>query len=653
MPERVIVKLEEGASTEDLEALNRGIGARTEERIAPHILPTLYTVKLLPGGPSVERAIRQYEASPAVAYAEPDYIVTHASDDPYYADGSLWGLNNTGQSSGTPDADIDAPEAWDVPPSDPTSGEQETVVAVIDEGVQHTHDDLEGNVWTNPGETAENGIDDDNNGYVDDIHGWDFYSNNNSTYDGTGDDHGTHVAGTIGAMGNNKAGVVGVNHSKVKIITAKFLGPNGGSTSNAIKALDYVTDLKLNRGVNNLGLTSNSWGGGGYSQGLHDAIKRAGDADILFVAAAGNGGSDGVGDDNDATPHYPSSYDLPNVIAVAATNRKDNKTSFSNYGATSVDLGAPGAGIYSTIPDNSYGSYSGTSMATPHVSGALALLMSKDPTLLTDPKTTDDGHIRAKGQLFDGVDPVPSLQGKTVTGGRLNVTKALGVVPPPEVKNVNPTHAATGAAPNANVTAAFSEEMDPATLNTSTVTLVEDGTATPLAAAVTVSADGKTATLDPDADLKQSTTYTATVKGGSTGVMSNAGKALVSDKVWYFTTADTTAPQVESVSPSNAATGVLLGTNVTAAFSEEMDPATVTKDTFTLVKSGSTKKLSATVSYDAASRTAKLDPYGSSRTLLSKCTKYKATVKGGSSGVKDKAGNPLAADEVWYFTTKC
>jgi len=190
-------------------------------------------------------------------------------------------------------------------------------------------------------------VDDDRNGYVDDVRGWDFDGNNNTVFDGTQDDHGTHVAGTIGAVGGNGIGVAGVNWN-VKLLNAKFLGRRGGTTAHAIKSVDYFTGLKV-RGVN-LVATNNSWSGGGYSKGLHDAIQRACDADLLFVAAAGNGGLDGVGDNNDATPSYPASYQNSCIIAVAAITSTGARASYSNYGATSVDLGAPGSSIYSTLP---------------------------------------------------------------------------------------------------------------------------------------------------------------------------------------------------------------------------------------------------------------------------------------------------------------
>jgi subtilisin family serine protease len=286
-------------------------------------------------------------------------------------------------------------------------------IGVIDEGIMLHHEDLAGNGWTNPYDPND-GADNDGNGYADDVNGWDFAGNDNSVYDGSSDDHGTHVAGTIAAAGGNGKGVAGVCW-KIKLIAVKFLGRNGGTTANAIKAVDYVTDLKTRHGLN-IVATNNSWGGGGYSKGRYDAIERSGRADILFVAAAGNSGVN-----TDVSPHYPSSYPNANIISVAAIDKSGNLASWSNYGATSVDLGAPGVSVWSTIPNkrnqSSYSSYSGTSMATPHVTGAAALYAAAHPGATA-------GVI--KGVLLSTTAATPSLQsGKTATGGRLNVSAAL------------------------------------------------------------------------------------------------------------------------------------------------------------------------------------------------------------------------------------
>lgn len=362
-------------------------------------------------------AIRNLQNDPAVEFVEPNWIYTHqaVSNDPYYTNGSLWGMygdattpaNQYGSQAG---------EAW----AAGHTGSSTVYVGVIDEGIQFTHPDLDANVWTNPFDLVD-GVDNDGNGYVDDIHGWDFDGNNNTIYDGgthgSLDDHGTHVTGTIGAEGGNGIGVAGVNWS-VTYISGKFLGRRGGTTANAVKATDYFTDLKTRHGLN-IVATNNSWGGGGFSQALLDAINRGGNAGILFIAAAGNGGSDGVGDNNDTTASYPSNYQCTAnltydcVIAVASITSTGARSSFSNYGATTVDLGAPGSGINSTTAFNTYSSFSGTSMATPHVTGAAALYASTHPGA---------SAATIKAAILASTIPTTSLLGSTVTGGRLNVS---------------------------------------------------------------------------------------------------------------------------------------------------------------------------------------------------------------------------------------
>jgi subtilisin family serine protease len=355
-------------------------------------------------------AIDRIKNLPEVEYAEPNFIYNHhaVSNDPYYTNNSLWGMYGDATSPAN-QYGCQAGEAW---AADKT-GNNTIWIGIIDEGYMYSHVDLSGNAGTNPGEVPVNGLDDDGNGYKDDVYGWDFDGNNNSVFDGVSDDHGTHVAGTIGAVGGNNTGVAGVVWS-VKLINAKFLGNKGGTTANAIKAVDYMTDLKTRHGIN-LVATNNSWGGGGYSQGLFDAINRAKDADILFIAAAGNAGSN-----NDASPSYPASYSNTNIIAVASITSTGGLSSFSNYGATSVDLGAPGSGIYSSVPVRSgknvisgYANYSGTSMATPHVSGAAALYASTHSGATAD---------QIKTGILNSVTSTSSLSGKCVTGGRLNVS---------------------------------------------------------------------------------------------------------------------------------------------------------------------------------------------------------------------------------------
>jgi len=357
---------------------------------------------------SMKQAIDQLVASGQVIYAEPDYplSIDATPNDPNYPD--LYGLNNTGLTGGTVDADIDAPEAWNI-----TTGTSTTILAIIDTGVQYDHPDLAANMWTNPGEIAGDLIDNDGNGYVDDVYGIDTSGTGDSDpMDDNG--HGTHVAGIIGAVGNNNQGVTGVNWN-VKIMALKYLDSTGnGNTSDAITLLNYVYTMKTTKGID-IRLTNNSWGGGGYSQSLYDAIVQTESAGILFVAAAGN-----TGNDNDTQAHYPSSYTLDSIIAVAATDDKDaayaDAWGSSNYGLTTVDLAAPGESIYSTVIGSTYGYKSGTSMATPYVSGAAALLWANNPAL---------SMSEVKNLLLNTADPVASMAGITVTGGRLNVNEAL------------------------------------------------------------------------------------------------------------------------------------------------------------------------------------------------------------------------------------
>jgi subtilisin family serine protease len=392
------------------------------------------------------------DVDPRVEYAEPNYIVTvDALPDDSLFD-QLWGLNNTGQTGGTADADIDAPEAWDI-----ATGSSQIVVGVIDTGIDYSHPDLYLNMWLNQGEIPTDlaavltdtnndglitfvdlnesanasyvddfngngfvdaadllvdqdwadGADTDGNGFPDDFVGWDFVNNDNAPWDDYG--HGTHVAGTIGAMSDNGLGVAGVNWN-VQIMPVKFLSASGsGSTEGAVQSVNYSTMMGVN-------LTNNSWGGGGFSTALYDAIEAAGDANMLFIAAAGNDGLD-----TDVWAHYPSSYDSDNIISVAATDHNDGRAYFSNYGATTVDLAAPGVSILSTVPGSQYASYDGTSMATPHVAGVAALAWSVNPNA---------SFAEIRDAIFVSADPVASMGGITVTGGRLNAAGTL--------ENVNP-----------------------------------------------------------------------------------------------------------------------------------------------------------------------------------------------------------------------
>jgi len=393
----VLVGFRDGASAAERDRAAGRAQANSRDRVSRSD-DSLELLKLKAGRKNSD-AIDAVAQDPAVAYAEPNWRVSAlaTSNDPYFTNGSLWGM---GAGFGS-----QASTAW----QNNHTGSRSVFVGVIDDGIQFTHPDLDANVWTNAQDPA-NGRDDDGNGYVDDVHGYDFANNDASVYDGGKrgnlDDHGTHVSGTIAGEGGNATGVAGVNWA-ASLISGKFLGRSGGTTAAAIAAVDYLTALKTRQGLN-LVATNNSWGGGGYSQGLYDAINRANAANILFIAAAGNAGTN-----NDTTASYPANYELPNVISVAAIDRNGALASFSQYGAKTVDLGAPGVGVWSTTALNGYSSYNGTSMATPHVAGAAALYASTRPGVTA---------AQIKTAILSSVVPTPSLSGKTVTGGRLNVS---------------------------------------------------------------------------------------------------------------------------------------------------------------------------------------------------------------------------------------
>ena len=378
----------------------------------------------LPIGLGIPDALEKLKGNPWIAFAEPNYIVSPSalSNDPMYANGSLWGMYSDdiggaiGPSGTTNAFGSQAEKAW----ARGITGSSRVIVGVIDQGIQVTHPDLIDNIWVNPFESPNDGIDNDGNGYIDDKYGWDFLNNDNSVFDGA-DSHGTHVAGTIGATGNNGLGVAGVNWD-VSIIAAKFIGPSNGTVADAVEALDYLTDLKIRHGIN-LVATNNSWGGSEYSQALQDAILRSAKQDILFVAAAGNASKN-----NDISSFYPSSYNTlvatstesaasyDAVISVAAIKNNGSLASFSNSGQYSVDIAAPGEGIQSTLPNN-YGAYSGTSMATPHVTGAVALLASQ----LTE--VTSAASLR--NTILQSASPSSVLNSRVHTGGFLNINQSL------------------------------------------------------------------------------------------------------------------------------------------------------------------------------------------------------------------------------------
>ena len=409
----LIVKFRDGTGSADQAAFMRGLGAQKLDtlRAGGRGRGEVALVRL-PAGLDVAAAVQRLTVNPAVEYAEPNWIYQHqaTSNDTYYTNGSLWGMYGDASSPAN-GFGSQAAEAW---AANHTSCSN-VLVGVIDEGIYYNHEDLAANVWANPYDPVD-GIDNDGNGYVDDVRGWDFDGNTNDINSGgANDDHGTHVAGTIGGVGGNGKGVAGVCWSGIKMISAKFLGRRGGSTANAIKAVDYITDLKTRHGLN-IVATNNSWGGGGFSQALQDAIERANQAGILFIAAAGN---DAFNCDS-GSACYPAEYPNSNIIGVASITSTGAMSSFSSYGATTVDICAPGSGIWSTVPKavkgavvSGYASYNGTSMATPHVTGAAALYASSHPGA---------SAADIKAAIMGSAVPTASCNGKVVSNGRLNAS---------------------------------------------------------------------------------------------------------------------------------------------------------------------------------------------------------------------------------------
>ena len=404
VPGEVLVKIQAGTSTDAITSIQLSADIDDSRRLTTVKSGTIF--RMHSRSLNAESLTSTLLKNPSVLYAEPNYIVHAIStpNDPSYS--LLWGLKNTGQTIlGTPGAagaDIHAEAAWGV-----TTGSASIVVGVVDTGVDYTHPDLAANIWSNPGGKG-------NAACAAGTHGFNAIT---LTCDPLDDHyHGTHVSGTIGAVGNNSVGVVGVNWT-TSIMALKFLDFSGsGTTAGAIAAIDFAVQAKID-GVN-VRVLSNSWGGGAFSKALFDEINKANDNDILFVAAAGN---DGVS--NDFIPHYPAGYATANMISVAATDNFDGLAYFSDYGPTTVHLGAPGVNVYSCAPGGSYQYLSGTSMATPHVSGVAALVLAQTPGLTT---------AQVKSAILNNTDPIPSLAGATITGGRLNAARALGIPPGPD-----------------------------------------------------------------------------------------------------------------------------------------------------------------------------------------------------------------------------
>jgi subtilisin family serine protease len=402
VPGEYVVKLksEYRVTKASMQSLSAALGAHVKKAIPEDNIVVVQR-------PAIEvrsMVVKDLAQNPLVEIAEPNYIYRVSKTPDAAMFGNLWGLKNVGQSdgkqNGTPGVDIGAEQAWDI-----TTGSQDIVVAVIDTGINYNHPDLKHNLWINQAEAnGKPGVDDDGNGYVDDVYGYNFSGDKPTPDPLDGHGHGSHCSGTIGGNSPDGKGIVGVNWN-VKIMAVKFLSDQGsGTLDGAIQAIDYATKMHVK-------LMSNSWGGGGASDTLKAAIQRASDAGILFVAAAGNDSAN-----NDTDPHYPAAYNVPNVLAVAAIDNQGQLASFSNYGKKSVHVAAPGVNIYSSVLGNGYDSWSGTSMATPHVSGVAALLASHEPNLTA---------IELKERLMGTVKTLPNLRGKVATAGLVNAYNAL------------------------------------------------------------------------------------------------------------------------------------------------------------------------------------------------------------------------------------
>ncbi len=399
-PQRLLVGWRKGSSLDSRRLARSLVGGKMLREL--RFVPDLELVEV-PFG-EVDVACDALNALADVEFAEPDYVVhpTDLPNDEYFP--RQWGLDNEGQRilgrPGYEDADIDAPEGWQIVP-----GSADFVIAIVDTGVNYTHPDLAANIWTNPDEIPGNGIDDDNNGYIDDVHGWDFYNSDNDPSDPS--DHGTHVAGIIGAERDNGIGVAGVL-SPVQMMPLRFLGPSGGFVSDVVLAMEYATD----KGVR---VSNHSWGGGAYSSSLRRAIIQAGNrVDHLFVCASGN-----FGWDLDLIEFYPPAYDLSNMICVAATSKRDGVPDFVNFSPSLVDIAAPGKDIFSTSGLDEYRFESGTSMAAPYVTGITAAVCIAHPNW---------NYHQVKQQVLSTARPVDALIGITANAGVANMADALAGV---------------------------------------------------------------------------------------------------------------------------------------------------------------------------------------------------------------------------------
>lgn len=530
----VLVKYQTDSQASDHRSLRAAYQLSLKEAL-PFINSELVAT---PKGQSTMQIVAKLAADPRVAAVQPNYLY-HANElsdpglpsDPDF--NRQWALHNTGQVingvAGQADVDLDAPEAWQSgsAPASPV------VVAVIDTGLDINHPDLKGKIWVNTAElNGIKGTDDDENGYIDDINGWNFVDNSGQVYINASDDyHGTHVAGSIAAGINDGIGIAGVANN-VSIMPLKFLGPGGtGSTVNAVKAIQYATSQGAL-------LANNSWGGGSYDPALYAAIR---EFSRPFIVAAGNEKKN-----TDLRPSYPSAYDLENIIAVAAIDNRGIKASWSNYGLTTVDVGAPGVSIYSCYPGEKYTYLSGTSMAAPHVSGVVALVLGAKPEFST---ARIEDVAAVKKIILDSAraNPLISLAGKTVTGGNVNARDALLLangntlptppdVTPPVLISVTPSNKSRNIPLQPDVTFYFDDVLQYVTK--SGISFVYDKTQP---VDFTASVNGSALIIRPTAPLPTLKICKVTVAAGS--VANTKGISTISSYSTSFTTtATTTAP---------------------------------------------------------------------------------------------------------------
>ncbi|TMQ25595.1 MAG: peptidase S8, partial [Deltaproteobacteria bacterium] len=455
--DRILVRFKSGTAASRTAAVH---AQHSGQVVREYRVPTDLQLVEVPQGATVEQMAEAYRSDPEVLYAELDYVYQLATvpDDPSF--GTLWGMNNTGQFGGVFDADINAPEAWNI-----TTGSSSVVLGLLDTGVDYNHQDLAANIFTNPGEIPGNGIDDDGDGWIDDIHGIDAIAESGDPMDTEG--HGTHVSGTMAARGNNGTGVAGVNWN-AKIVACKAFGPFGGQLSDILQCMDYFLELKTrpNNPVD-IVATNNSWGGGPFSQALFDAIAAHRQAGMLFVAAAGNNGSN-----NDSSPFFPATYELDNIISVLSFNRFNQRSFFSNFGALTVDVGAPGEDVFSTLPGNSYGTLSGTSMATPHVTGLVGLLKAQNPSRSAQ---------QIKNLILTGGTASPATTGATLSGRRIRADGSLTCVNQSLVNRFAPTTSSVIVGTGTPVPLGIlSITCDAPTTGPQIVTIVETGATIPL-----------------------------------------------------------------------------------------------------------------------------------------------------------------------------